>query len=185
MNFSHRGSLDIRRVTRTCPHPAASPGWKDRPTRLFFRCFLAVCDTSLAPGWGWRGRSIPWDMSTLLCWWPLALHQPHLEPWGFSRAKPKGGSRWTEVFCWFMSPRWLGPGSGMLGASLFFGDELDFWVCPDPCQVLSPALPFPRPRVLFNHAKRNFKKLELSAASDRCVHLLWPCQPQVNEGIAN
>lgn len=52
------------------------------------------------------------------------------------------------------------------------------------CQVLSPALPFPHLRVLFSHAKHNFESLALPAASYRCVRLLWPFQPQVNEGIA-
>lgn len=159
---------------------------------LLFRSVPVVCDTSLAPGWGWRDHNIPWDVSGLLWQWLLGLDRPHLEPWGFSRAKPQSRSRWTGVFCWFMSPRCLGPGSGMFAASPVFSGEHSFWVCPDPCcstaftlslaacQVLSPALPFPHPPVLFNHAKHSFESLELSAASDRCVHLLWPFQPQVN-----
>lgn len=177
-----------------CPHPAASPGWKDRLTWLFFRGFPVGCDMSPVPGWDWRGHSIPWDMSGVWCWWPLAQHCPFLEPWWFSRVKPQSGSCWTGVFCWVVSPRWLGPGSEMLAVSPVSSDEHDFWVCPVPCSstafllslaachVPSPALPFPHLQVLFNHAKHSFESLELFAASDRCVHL-WPFHPQINEGI--
>lgn len=159
----------LKGFMRMCPHPAASQGWKDGLTWLFFRCFPVVRDTSPAPGWGWRYHSIPWAASGLLCRWPLALHQPHLEPWGFSRAKLQSRSLWAGVFCWFMSPRQLGPGSGMFPASLVFRDGrfvglprslLQHCLHTQPCSLPAPQPPsaFSSPASAFQSCKTQFGK---------------------------
>lgn len=132
---------------RTCPHPASSLGWKDTLMWLILTCPGHIPGSRM----GLEGSQHPLDMSGLLCWSLLPLHWPCLEPWGFSRVKPQGGSHWTF---WLVYVRQMAQCKVRDAASMDLVDEHNSWVCPIPapalflcclvaCEVVGPVLPFP------------------------------------------